>query len=269
MTIIRAIVLGILQGATEFIPVSSSGHLVLVPWLLGWGPPGLTFSVTVHLGTAVGVLIYFWKDWLNMMVSTIETVRTRTITPSFRLLMLLVFASIPAGVIGLVFHDAFAAAFEEPLLAAVMLFVTAGLLAAGEVIGRHERTIENIDWVDALLIGIAQAIAIIPGISRSGATITGARLRHMEREDAARFSFLLATPIIIAAGALEILSALEAGLNLSQGLILLAGFASALISAYIVIRWLLTYLKTHSTHIFSIYCVVMGIISLFVFFIRG
>ncbi len=269
MNILQAIVLGILQGATEFIPVSSSGHLVLVPWLLGWGPPGLAFTVVVHLGTVVGVLAYFWREWWGMLKGVATWVSRRETTPALRLLLLLILGSIPAAVLGVLFKDFFEQLFETPLVAAIMLLVTAAVLVIGERVGRQQRDMASMTRVDSLVIGLAQALSIIPGLSRSGSTITGGRLRHLRREDAARFSFLLSTPVIVGAGLFQVLDLLDAGLSDAAVVALVAGFVSAMFSSYLVIRWLLAFLRSRPITIFAIYCAIAGLLSLAVVLIRG
>lgn len=269
MTIFQAIILGLLQGSTEFIPVSSSGHLVLVPWLLGWDPSGLTFTVVVHLGTVVGVLAFFWQDWLQMLRASIEWVKTRRVTPHFKLLLLLVLGVIPAAVLGLLFRSFFERLFESPLFATISLLITAVILYAGEKIGKLKRDIDDMTWWDGLFIGLAQALAILPGISRSGATIAAGRLRDMSREGAARFSFLLSTPLIIGVGIVQITDLAANGTTGASIGVLVAGFLAALVSAYFVIRWLLNYLRTRSTLIFAGYCVVASLVCLLVLLVRG
>jgi undecaprenyl-diphosphatase len=270
VTYLEAILLGFVQGATEFIPVSSSGHLVLMPWLLGWDPPGLAFTVVVHLGTVFGVLIFIWRDWFNMAAGGVEWIRSHgRQNAHFRLLLLIVLGCIPGALAGLFLEDFVASLFESPVLSALMLLVTALLLWAGERLGRQLRQIGDMTWLDAALVGVAQMIAIIPGISRSGATITAGRTRHITRSDAARFSFLLSTPLIIGAGAVQIVELLQAGLPSEAFGPLIAGFLVALVTAYIVIRWLLNFLKTRPTTVFSIYCVVMAGASLIVSAVRG
>lgn len=270
MTIFQAIILGILQGTTEFVPVSSSGHLVLVPWLLGWGSPGLTFGVAVHFGTMFGVLLYFWREWWAMFRAVLRWPKTRgEDDPDRRLFLLLALGTIPAAVIGGIFEGFFTEVFEHPLVAALMLLVTAGLLILGERIGKSTRSLTDMRWRDSLFIGFAQALAIFPGISRSGATIAAGRLRDVRRDDAARFSFLLASPIIFGAGLIRLTEMLQTGMEGSTWFILLAGFLSALISGYLVIHWLLNYLRTRSTTIFAVYCVAASIFSLVVLAIRS
>jgi undecaprenyl-diphosphatase len=271
MTIIQAIILGILQGATEFIPVSSSAHLLLVPWLLDWETkPSLGFDVILHLGTLMAVLIYFWKDWLAMAQSALRWLTKRDSSdPNLKLLGLLILGTIPAAILGALFEDFFERVFESPLVAALLLFVTAGLLFVGERLGKQQRQPEEMTWLDSLLIGLAQAVAILPGISRSGATMAAGRLRGLGRDAAARFSFLLAAPIILGTGVVHIFDLMETGVSRSELTSMLLGFAAALVSGYLVIRWLLGFLRSRSTAVFSIYCVAFGALCLIVMLVRG
>lgn len=270
MTVIQAVILGIIQGATEFIPVSSSGHLVLVPWLLGWGAPGLTFTVAVHFGTVFGVLAYFWQDWLKMIRGALRWVRMRDVMDlDQRLLALLILGTVPAAVLGVAFRGFFEHIFKSPLIAALMLLVTTALLIAGEWLGKAMRGLEDLGWKDGLVVGLAQALAMIPGISRSGSTIAAGRLRDVRRDDAARFSFLLATPIIIGTGLFQLVDLLRAGVKTFGGVPLLAGFLSALFSGYLVIHWLLAFLRARSMNVFAVYCFAFSLISLLVIAIRG
>ncbi len=260
MSIVQAIILGIVQGATEFIPVSSSGHLVLVPWLLGWQPAGLAFTVVVHVGTAIGVLLFFWREWLAMLKGIFVWLRKREVNADLKLLGLLILGTLPAALIGVFFQSFVENLFNDPILVAVMLITTGAILVAGERLGKPERPMGALTWVDGLLIGLAQMIAIVPGISRSGSTITAGLLRKVQRDDAARFSFLLSTPIIIGSGAIEVLDLAKAGLGAAQVEVLVLGFLAAFITAFFVIRWLLTYLRSHSTNIFAAYCAVAGLL---------
>ncbi|MBN1312668.1 MAG: undecaprenyl-diphosphatase UppP [Anaerolineae bacterium] len=270
MTIIQTIILGIIQGATEFIPISSSAHLLLIPWLLGWNTPSLGFDIVLHLGTLGAVLIYFRKDWLAMAQGALRLLTKRdTGDPNLQLLGLLIVGTIPAAVIGGLFEDFFERVFQNPLIASLMLFVTAGLLFTGERLGKQSHDLENITWLDSIIIGFAQALAIFPGISRSGATIAAGRLRNLKRDSAARFSFMLATPIILGTGIIHLIDLFETGVASSEIVMLLVGFVTALISGYFVIRWLLNFLRTRSTAIFSIYCILAGIFCLIVLLVRG
>lgn len=269
MSLIQAILLGILQGATEFIPVSSSGHLVLVPWLLGWSPAGLTFTLFVHLGTAIGVLAVFWEDWVAMVRGALHWLRTREVNDDFRLALLLVLGVLPVAIIGVIFQVFFEGLFERPLIAMLMLLVTAALLIISERLGKLERNIDDVTWQDSLFIGIAQVLAILPGVSRSGTTIAAARLRNMERDSAARFSFLLATPLIIGAALVQMIELAAGGMNGNSATLIIAGFLAALISAYFVIHWLLAYLRTRSTNVFAVYCVAASLLCIVVFIVRA
>jgi undecaprenyl-diphosphatase len=268
LTLLQAIILGVVQGATEFIPVSSSGHLVIVPWLLGWQPSGLTFTVVAHLGTATGVLIFFWNDWKKMAQSAFRWLRTGKAGEGTQLMGLIVLGTIPTAIVGLLFQKQLEGLFDHPLVAILMLLVTALLLTIGERIGKLRRDVDDMTWIDSLIIGGTQVIAIVPGISRSGSTIAAGRARDLKRADAARFSFLLATPLILGIGTVEMTQLIQAGSDMNQIVPLLAGFAAALISTYFVIRWLLNYLRTRSTIVFAVYCVAASLISLAVFFIR-
>lgn len=269
MTILQAIFLGLVQGATEFIPVSSSGHLLLIPWLLGWASPGLTFTIFAHLGTALGVILNLWSDWVGTLRSSLRWVRTREVDDNVRLVGLLIVGLIPAVVIGLLFSDFFERVFTNPLVAALGLLVTALLLAAGERIGRLSRDLVDMTWLDGLLIGLAQALAIFPGISRSGATIATARARDIQRSDAARYSFMLLMPIVLGVSLLTSVDVARQGITLAGFELLAAAFLSSLISAILVMRWLLNFLRTRSTTVFAIYCALASLGCLAVLILRG
>ena len=195
----QAIVLGIVQGLTEFLPVSSSAHLILVPWLFKWPEdPGLAFDVVLHLGTLLALLIFYWREWLAMVMSLVNGDRVQR-----RLLFLLIVASVPGAIIGVLLEKEAETIFRSPVLIAGTLATLGILLWAGDAIGSKKRKIGEITLFDAILIGLSQAFAIIPGVSRSGATITTARFLGIDRADAANFSFLMATPIIAGAGLIE------------------------------------------------------------------
>ncbi len=260
MSIIEAIVLGLVQGITEFAPVSSSGHLVLVPWLLDWEPPGLVFDTVVHWGTLVAVLAFFWRDWLALVTAWIRgLVRWNWQEPQARLMWLLMAGSIPAAVIGFALEDFFESLFGEPLWVSVFLLVTAGMLALSERLGPRLREIDDLRWLDAIVIGFGQAAAIAPGISRSGATMALGLLRGLDRPAAARFSFLLATPIIFGAGLFQLLNLFDTADPLDQVPILSVGFLAAAISGYLCIWGLLRYLQRGRMYLFSVYCALAGI----------
>lgn len=269
MTIFQAVVLGLVQGATEFIPVSSSGHLLLVPWLFGWEPPGLAFTIVVHLGTVFGVVLFFWKDWVAMIRAGIRWLRTGEVNAETKLLGLILLGIIPAAVIGGLFRTFFESVFKQPIVAVLMLLVTALLLFLGERLGKLRRAVDDMTWRDSLFIGFAQALAILPGISRSGSTIAAARLRDLKRDDAARYSFLLSTPLIIGIGPIEITALIQDGSKIPDVGVLIVGFLVAFVSAYLIIRWLLKFLRMRSTNVFAWYCAAASLLGLVVFVMRA
>ncbi len=269
MTILQAVFLGLLQSATEFIPVSSSGHLLLVPWLLGWDPPGLAFTVVVHLGTVFGVMLYFWRDWLLMLKGSLRWVRSRQADGHTRLLGLILLGIIPAAVIGGLFQDFFEEVFERPIVAIAMLAVTASVLFLGERFGRQRREMGDMNWRDSLIVGFAQTLSILPGLSRSGVTIAAAQVRDVKRDGAARFSFLLSTPLILGVGLLQVLEIVRGGLDGAELGVMVAGLLASFAGAYLVVRWLLNYLRTRSTRLFALYCAAASVALLIVFVVRG
>jgi undecaprenyl-diphosphatase len=249
-SVLQAIVLGIVQGLTEFLPVSSSAHLILVPWLLGWQDPGLAFDVALHLGTLLALLAFYWREWLDMGLS---------LTPggnraSRRLLFLLIVASVPGAVIGILLEKQAETIFRSPMLIAATMAILGLFLWLADARGANKRKIDNFTLLDALLIGFSQALAIIPGVSRSGATITTARILGIERADAANFSFLMATPIIAGAGLLETHKLFHSGLGAQLGW----GFAASAFFGLLAIVGLLRFVRTHSYRSFAIYRIVLA-----------
>jgi undecaprenyl-diphosphatase len=272
MDLIQSFILGLVQGLTEFIPVSSSAHLVLVPWAAGWSSPGLTFDTILHWGTLLAVLGYFWRDWLRVIGGFVRSLVRRgawNTAPGgrlsdadSRLAWWLIIGSIPAAVLGYLFKDFFESLFSSPGAVGGFLLVTALILALSEMFGRRLRSLESVNLLDTFLIGLAQAIAIAPGISRSGATIAAGLGRGLKRDDAARFSFLLGTPAILGAGLLQLVHLVRAG-NLGAELPLLAvGFVAAAVSGYLCIKFLLAYLRRGRLYVFAGYCAVIGAATL-------
>lgn len=271
MTLFQALILGIVQGATEYIPVSSSAHLVLVPWLLGWPDASFTFEVLVQLGTLVGVFIYFWEDIWNIVKAVLQgLVQKQPLgTPDARLGWLIVIATIPAVVMGLLFKDIFEAAYSAPVFAGGLLILTAALLVIAERFGSRKKDMEQLGWLDAVIIGFWQVAAMFPGISRSGATISGAVLRGFDRYTAARFSFLMSIPVLLGAGAVALVDLLGTGEMAQELPAITVGFIAAAISGYICIRWLLHYLQRHSLYLFAGYCVAVSALTILVAFARS
>jgi undecaprenyl-diphosphatase len=268
----QAIVLGVVQGLTEFLPVSSSGHLVLFPWLFGWQDPGLTFDVALHLGTFVAVLLFFWRDLWQMAEALVRgfAARAPLAEPDARLGALIVLGSIPAALVGFVADDPIEGFFHRPEAAKLALVVIAAslivvglLMALAERVARHQRTLKDIGWRDAALVGLAQAAALIPGVSRSGSTITAGLFRDLRRETAARFSFLLSLPATAGAALKKVLDIVQAGgLAADDQVPFVAGAFTAGLVGYACIAFLLRYLQRSSTVIFTIYRVALGVLVL-------
>jgi len=264
MTILQAILLGIIQGITEFLPVSSSGHLVILPFFLNWNLPEkemFIFNVLVQIGTLVAVIIYFWKDLWAIVIDFFKQLFQGTPFASHeaRLGWLLIAASIPAGLAGLFLQDIVEQAFSSPLVAGIALIVTAILMILGEKISLNLGDAHDITLVDAVFMGIMQTLALFPGISRSGSTISGGMMQHLRRDSAARFSFLMAVPIMLAAGGFSTYQMFTEVSDLNAFLPLMAiGFITAMVVGYIAIRWLLRFLVNHSLIYFSIYCFLIG-----------
>lgn len=270
MTLLQAILLGIIQGLTEFLPVSSSAHLVLVPYLLDWDIPEQTafaFDVLVQVATLAAVLAYFWKDLFTIARAWLSGLWQRKPfeDPAARLGWLLILATIPAGLFGLLAKDAIESAFASPLATALFLLVTAALLTAAERLGRRTRALESLTWRDALWVGVFQAVSVFPGVSRSGATISGGMFRDVERPAAARFSFLLSIPIMLAAGLLATLDLIEIPNFTSLLPTFIPGFLVAAVTGYLAIRWLLRYLSHRPLYVFAIYCVLLSLLTILVY----
>lgn len=271
MSLIEAIILGIVQGATEFLPISSSGHLVLVPYLFNWDEPGLSMIAIVHLGTLLAVLIYFRADIWRIVLGVLDGLRRRQplATVESRLGWFIVAGSIPAAVAGLLFSDFFESVFATPAVAAGFLLVTAVIMVVGERLLSVTKELETMTWLDAMIVGVFQMMALFPGISRSGSTITAGLIRGFNRETAARFSFLLGIPAILGAGLLAIADIVQAGNFASQWPSMLAGFLTAAVTGYACIHFLLTWLKQRNLYIFVVYVIAVSAISFLVIVLRG
>ncbi len=263
MTFLQALILGIIQGLTEFLPISSSAHLVLTPYLLNWSIPEaqiFPFDVLVQLGTLVAVIVYFWKDLWGIITAFVRGLVQRRpfADPQSRLGWLLILASVPAGLAGVLIKDIVDAAFHSPTVTAGFLLVTAALLVVAEKIGRRTRSLEQLNWKDALWIGFAQVLALFPGVSRSGSTIAGGMTRHIDRRSAGRFSFLMSIPVMLAAGGLSVLDLLEMPDLASFLPVLAVGFVTAAVVGYLSIAWLLRFLTRNTLYGFAVYCVLLS-----------
>ncbi|MCL4560621.1 MAG: undecaprenyl-diphosphatase UppP [Chloroflexi bacterium] len=269
MTLIQSILLGIVQGLTEFLPISSSAHLVLVPYLFGWKIPAqeaFIFDVLVQDGTLLAVIVYFRKDLLRIITAFINGLVRRQpfAEPDARLGWYLILATVPAGIFGVTIKNTIEAAFSDPAATALLLVATGLFLFLAERFSRRSRKMEALNWKDALWIGVAQAVAVFPGISRSGATISGGMARNLERVSAGRFAFLMSVPVMLAAGLLAGLDLLKTPSAGSFMLLVLAGFLTAAVVGYFSIHWLLRFLTRRPLYIFAIYCVVLGL-GIFIF----
>jgi len=266
-TLFQALVLGLLQGLAEFLPISSSAHLAIVPWLFHWPDPGLSFDVALHFGTLIAVIWYFRAEWAALLRATWQIVTTRKIeTVEQKRAAFIVLATIPGGIAGLLLADKAETAFRNPALTASALIVLGILLWLADRLARADKPITHMKWIDALLIGIAQIFALVPGVSRSGSTITAGRALGFDRNGAAAFSFLLSMPIIAAAVVLKVPHVMrESGLALP----LLVGVAASAISGWLAISVLLKYVSRHSYGVFALYRVVLGAAVLGIYFARG
>jgi undecaprenyl-diphosphatase len=267
MSTLQAIVLGMIQGLGEFLPISSSGHLVVVPWLLGWPEHGLSFDVALHVGTLAAVLYAFFDDWRRLLAAGARGVLSRRpfADPDSRLLWLLAVASVPGAVAGLLLEDRAESAFRSPALVAAAMAVMGIVLFVADRTARGTGEARGVTLRDALLIGAAQALAIIPGVSRSGATISMGLVLGYRREEAARFSFLLATPIVIGAAALKSRYLVAPG----HGLQVLAGMVTAAVFGFASIRVLLAYVRTRDYRPFVYYRLLFAALVAAVLLVRG
>jgi undecaprenyl-diphosphatase len=267
-TLLAAVIMGIVQGLTEFLPVSSSGHLIIVPFLLGITDPFITsleFSVILHIGTLIALLLYFRPDWLRLVPAFFATLRDRSLAgdPDRRLAILIAIATVPAAVIGFLFHDVEDVIREIGLVAA-MLVVGGGILWLAERTGAREKLALDLSFRQALAIGAAQAVALVPGISRSGISISAGLFAGLRREEAARFSFLMATPITAAAAAYEVLKGVRGEGIAIQVLPMAAGLLMSLVFGVLAIAVLLRFLRTRSTDVFVAYRIILAAVVLFV-----
>lgn len=267
MSMIQALVLGVVQGLTEFIPISSSAHLVLVPAVLGWHfnpDAAFVFDVLVQLGTLSAVAIYFRQELVELVKQAIDGIfRLRPFEePMSRLAWLLVLATVPAIIGGLLLKDLVEQAFSSPIAVSGFLLLTALWLEVSDRMGRRTRRLPDLSATDALWIGLAQATALFPGVSRSGATIGGGLARDLDRTSAARFSFLMSIPVMLGASVIaarDLIGIAEIRLLIVP---LIVGFLAAAAVGYVSIRWLLTYLSSHSLRVFVAYCAVVGIVGI-------
>ncbi len=260
MNLLHASILGALQGFAEVLPISSSAHLILVPWLMRWPESGLNFDVALHLGTFLAMVLYFRRDIMEMTVSGIDAITNRSLdTPARRLPFLIIAATAPAAIVGKLFEDQIEAIFRSnPLLIASVLIVFGIILGIADIAGRKSLTLSEIKPASALTIGLLQCLALIPGVSRSGITITTALMLGFTRESAARFSFLLSLPIVAGAALLKSVYLVRNGIPAGEGLPMLVGIAVSAVTGYISVAFLLKFVQKRSISPFVWYRVIAG-----------
>ena len=272
MNPLQAAVLGFVQGLTEFLPISSSGHLILVPWLLGWPPHSKAFDAALHLGTVAALLIYFWRDWVELVRAVLAGLGNADARkdPRWRLAWLLVIGSIPAGLVGVVLESQIEQRLGQPWMVAVLLIVFGLVLLLADRVANQQRSIDDVRLQDALAVGLAQILALAPGVSRSGITMTAGLFVGLDRPSAARFSFLLSTPITLAAALYSLRHLVGPGAGGGEGgLSLLVGILFSAVFGILAIGFLLRYLQRNSLVTFVWYRLVAGMLVLLLAVFRG
>lgn len=269
MDLTQAITLGVVQGVTEFLPVSSTAHLILVPWLMGWADPGVAFDVALHLGTLIALLLYFRNDWLGLATSGLRWLGGNRTDPNGRLAFYIVVSTIPAAIAGALFEKQVETTLRSPLVIGSMLIGLALVLVVAERVGRRVTDLDHMTLGDGLTVGFAQALALIPGVSRSGVTITAGLFRGMTRQAAARFSFFLSTPIIAGAIAKKFIDIARHGMPPGESTsAFVAGVVVSGIVGYLSIAFMIRYLSTHNTYVFIYYRIALGV-AVFLAFLGG
>lgn len=261
MTLLQAVIYGVIQGIAEFLPISSSAHLIVTPWLLGWEDPGIAFDVALHIGTLVAVVLFFWRDWVNLIINGF----TKPKTSDGKLFWYLVLATIPGALVGKLFEEQAETLFRNPALIGAMLIIMGIVLYIADRIGRKRDQLEEVGLKRSFLIGLSQALAIIPGVSRSGITMATGLFSGLNRESVARFSFLLSTPIIFGAGVFKLKDIINATIDTMP---FITGVLVSAIAGIISIKFLLEYLKNKGFGIFVWYRTVLGTVLIAVYFLR-
>jgi undecaprenyl-diphosphatase len=266
MSIFRAIILGIVQGATEFLPVSSSGHLVIFPVIFRWPEPTLSFSISLHMGTFLAVLIYYFKDVVNLIkgfFAMFKKFRTPEEMLYLKLFWLLVIAFTPAALLGIFLKNEIEISFSSPRIVSYFFFFTALILfMASFDFNKYAKSMQKASFRNAIIVGLMQIFALFPGISRSGMTISGGVFSGLKREDAARFSFLLSIPTILGAGIFELKDALNVSVSHVTGIEIFWGFLFSFIVGIISIRFFFSLVRKTKFYVFAFYCVIIGFVGL-------
>lgn len=261
MNLLHAAILGAVQGLSEFLPISSSGHLIMVPYLLDWPEHSQSFDLALHLGTTIALAWYFWSDWVRLargFFRGLASAESRANDPAWQMALLVLLGSVPAGIIGVLAEKPVESLFRGSVINAFLLIAFALVLWAADALSPKARTMKELGWRDAAFVGVAQAVALMPGVSRSGITITAALARGMDRTTAARFSFLLSGPIILGAA----LYKLRGGVPSAELLAVLVGTAAAALTGWAAIGFLLRYVQTNSLWVFVVYRIIFGALVL-------
>lgn len=261
MTVFQALVMGVIQGLGEFLPISSSAHLVLTPWVFGWDDPGLVFDVALHMGTLFAVVAFFWRDWVGLFS---EAIIKRRSTQKAALFWYLLIATIPGALAGYILEEQAATVFRNPLIIAAMLIIMGLILYLVDRRAVKRKNMNGISFSDSLLIGLSQAFAIIPGVSRSGVTMTAGRALGLTRKTAARFSFLLSTPIIFGAGVMQLKDIALSDVNIA----FITGVVSSAVVGFLSIGFLLRYLSERSFALFVWYRFLVGFAVITLAYVR-
>ncbi len=261
MDLIQAIIYGIIQGLGEFLPISSTAHITLAPWLFGWKDPGLAFDIALHMGTLLAVAIFFWRDWIRLIQAGFTDIKSK----DGRLFWYIMLACIPGGIFGVLFEDKVETTFRNPILIGIMLIVMGFVLYAADKLSKSEVVLKDIGFKRSFLIGVSQAIAMIPGVSRSGITMAAGRAFKLSREDAARFTFLLSTPFIFLSGVYKAKDLVSLPIDAVPFIVAIA--VSGIVGA-LSIKFILNYLKNKGFGIFVIYRFLLGVIVISIALLR-
>lgn len=267
MDLIQSIILGAIQGITEFFPISSTAHLVLLPWFFSWYDQGLPFNVALHVGSLIAIIVYFWRDWMLIVSEFLSGAAERSFEgrPSGKIGLFIIIATVPGAVFGYLFEEQAAGLLRHPLSIAFSLSFFAVILYLADRFSRRRKSIMDMSMADCVIIGLAQALAIIPGVSRSGITITGAMFRNFRRDEAAKFSFLMAAPLIAGAGIFEARH-LEYSAVTSTPFI--AGFLASAVFAFLAIKYLLRFVRKESYTVFVVYRLILAVVIVFMYLSR-
>lgn len=267
MDLLQSIILGAVQGITEFFPVSSTAHLVLLPWFFSWTDQGLPFNVALHMGSLIAIIYYFWRDWILIIKEFLQSVLKGSFEgrPNGKTGLYLVIATVPGALAGLLFEEYAAGLLRHPLSIAFSLSFFGVVLYFSDRVSKKNKTVGEMNIVDCIIIGLSQALAIIPGVSRAGITITGAMFRNLNREEAAKFSFLLGAPLIAGAGVFE---ARHLEYSAVMSVPFIAGVLASAVFAFLAIKYLLRFLRKSSYTVFVIYRLGLAVLIAFLYLTR-